>query len=63
MGRTWNTGSIIVRLKKYCGFDGKLHDGENMEYWRNMYNSLPKRHEEEYCVNFYHTHTLSNLYN
>lgn len=50
-------GSILVRLKKFCGFDGKLHDGENMEYWRNMYDSLPKRREEEYWVNFYHSHT------
>ena len=38
--KSW--GSIVVRLNKYCGFDGELHDGENMEYWRNMYNSLPK---------------------
>ncbi len=50
-------GSMMVRLKKYCGFDGSLHDGANMKYWRNMHNSLPKGREGEYWVNFYHAHT------
>jgi hypothetical protein len=50
-------GSILVRLKKYCGFDGTLHDGSNMKYWRNMHESLLKRREGEYWVNFYHAHT------
>lgn len=52
--KSW--GSIVVRLNKYCGFDGELHDGENMEYWRNMYNSLPKS-KVDYWVNFYHANT------
>mmetsp|Transcript_20612 Transcript_20612/g.36620 ORF Transcript_20612/g.36620 Transcript_20612/m.36620 type:complete len:218 (-) Transcript_20612:79-732(-) len=49
-------GSLIHRLKKYCGFDGGLHDGDTMEYWNNMYTSLP-RSKEEYWVNFYQAHT------
>lgn len=49
-------GSLLHRLKKYCGFDGSLHDGDNMEYWNNMYTSLP-RSKEEYWVHFYQAHT------
>lgn len=50
-------GSILIRWKKYCGFDGTLHDGGNMKYWRNMHRSIPKRREKEYWVNFYIAHT------
>eukprot|EP00571_Detonula_confervacea_P002428 CAMPEP_0172314574 /NCGR_PEP_ID=MMETSP1058-20130122/22862_1 /TAXON_ID=83371 /ORGANISM="Detonula confervacea, Strain CCMP 353" /LENGTH=447 /DNA_ID=CAMNT_0013028471 /DNA_START=208 /DNA_END=1551 /DNA_ORIENTATION=+ len=47
-------GTIMHRWKKFCGFDGHLHQGDNMDYWTNMFESQDK---EEYWVNFYHAHT------
>ncbi|KAL7527092.1 hypothetical protein ACHAXR_002674 [Thalassiosira sp. AJA248-18] len=52
-----NWGSIFHRWRKYCGFDASLHDGKNMEYWKNMFQSNSVRSKEEYWVNFYQAHT------
>ena len=51
-------GSILLRWKRYCGFDGSVYNTtDNMKYWNNMYERLPKKEKEEYWVNFYHAHT------
>ena len=60
-------GGIMMRWKKYCGFDGHyLHtttttnnNNTNIEYWRNMFDTTVRSREKEemYWINFYHAHT------